>query len=130
MRYLEKMGVELNPVTSGPVVNESLENKISPGSICLRKMYCMCMIWWIFVSQEAAAAGRFAADFIRNKKILPKRIRREKRYETVMRSVLFLTAVSAIPFPLFIRPEYMEESLTIRFRVGRVYGDCYVCVYF
>lgn len=65
-----KMGVELNPVTSGPVVNESLETNIPGVFACGNVLHVHDLV--DFVSQEAAAAGRFAADFIRKKKILPR----------------------------------------------------------
>ena len=32
--------------------------------------------------------------------------------------------------PCTIRPEHMEEKLTVRFRVGNVFKNCYVSVYF
>ena len=32
--------------------------------------------------------------------------------------------------PKYIRPENMEDTLTVRFRVGDVYQNCYVSVYF
>ena len=38
------MGVDMNPVTSGPKVNESLETNIE-GVICMWKCNCTYMTW-------------------------------------------------------------------------------------
>ena len=32
--------------------------------------------------------------------------------------------------PVTINPERMEENITVRFRVGNVYKNCYVSAYF
>ena len=122
-----KMGVELNPVTSGPVVNESLETNIPGVFACGNVLHVHDLV--DFVSQEAAAAGRFAADFIRNKKSFQENQEREEIRDSHEICIISDGGVR-YTIPSFIRPEYMEESLTIRFRVGRVYRDCYVCVYF
>ncbi len=122
-----KMGVELNPVTSGPVVNESLETNIPGVFACGNVLHVHDLV--DFVSQEAAAAGRFAADFIRNKKSFQENQEREEIRDSHEIRIISDGGVR-YTIPSFIRPEYMEESLTIRFRVGRVYRDCYVCVYF
>ena len=103
-----KMGVELNPVTSGPVVNESLETNIP--EYLPAEMYCMCMIWWILCHRRQPQPG-VLQRILSEIKNPSKRIRREKRYETVMRSVLFLTAVSAIPFPLLSGRNIWKKAL-------------------
>ena len=125
MRYL-KMGVEAESGTSGPVVNESLETNIPGVFACGNVLHVHD--WWILCHEEAAAAGRFAADFIRNKNLPAEsgkgEIRDSRKIPIISDGGIRYT------IPSFIRPEYMEESLTIRFRVGRVYRDCYVCVYF
>ena len=46
------MGVDMNPVTSGPKVNEKAWRLISKVYLHV-EMYCMYMTWWIFVSEEA-----------------------------------------------------------------------------
>lgn len=89
------MGVELNPVTSGPVVNESLETNIPGVFACGNVLHVHDLV--DFVSQEAAAAGRFAAEFIRNKKRTG-RIRREMSRERLVRFGSLPAAASAIRF--------------------------------
>ena len=121
------MGVKMNRVTSGPVVNESLETNIEGVFACGNVLHVHDLV--DFVSQEAAAAGRFAADFIRNKKSFQENQEREEIRDSHEICIISDGGVR-YTIPSFIRPEYMEESLTIRFRVGRVYRDCYVCVYF
>ena len=121
------MGVELNPVTSGPVVNESLETNIPGVFACGNVLHVHDLV--DFVSQEAAAAGRFAAEFIRNKKENRQNQKGNEQGET---REIRIIAGSGVRYtvPSFIRPEHMEENLTLRFRADRVYRDCYVCVYF
>ena len=121
------MGVELNPVTSGPVVNESLETNIPGVFACGNVLHVHDLV--DFVSQEAAAAGRFAADFIRNKKSFQQNHKKGEIRDSCKIPIISDGGIR-YTVPSFIRPEYMEDSLTIRFRVGRVYRDCYVCVYF
>lgn len=58
-----EMGVELNRVTSGPVVNESLETNIEGVFACGNVLHVHDLV--DFVSEEAAAAGKNAADYIK-----------------------------------------------------------------
>lgn len=58
-----QMGVELSPVTNGPVVNESLETNISGVFACGNVLHVHDLV--DYVSEEAATAGQCAADYIR-----------------------------------------------------------------
>ncbi len=60
-------GVELSQVTSGPVVNDSLETSVARY---LRMWKCTCTYTILvdFVSQEATAAGKNAAAYIKQEK--------------------------------------------------------------
>ncbi len=60
------MGVELNPVTSGPRVNESLETNIEGVFACGNVLHVHDLV--DFVSEEAAAAGKNAAAYVRSAK--------------------------------------------------------------
>ena len=60
-------GVELNPITNGPLVNESLETNI-PGVFAAGNVLHVHDLV-DFVSQEASAAGRHAASYIKNGKV-------------------------------------------------------------
>ncbi len=103
-------GVEISPVTNGPVVDESLETSISGVFACGNVLHVHDLV--DFVSQEAAAAGRSAAAFLKSEKqVGDRRIR--------------LTAKSGVRYtvPSFVDPLRMDESITVRFRVGDVYRN-------
>lgn len=72
-----------------------------------------------FVSEEAAAAGRHAASYI-------KEGRKENAREIV------INAVEGVRYtvPCTISPERMEDTQVVRFRVGNVYKNCCIGVYF
>ena len=72
-----------------------------------------------FVSKEAAQAGKSAASYIKNGEKKDVRVIPINAIEGVRYSV-----------PEFIRPEEMEETVTVRFRVGGVYKKCAVATYF
>ena len=114
----KEAGVELSPVTSGPVVNESLETNIPGVFACGNVLHVHDLV--DFVSEEAAAAGKNAAKYIlgntdteSGEKVIP----------------IIPTAGVRYTVPANIRVEKMEEQLKVRFRVGAVYSKCYVSVY-
>ena len=113
------MGVEMNPVTSGPKVNESLETNIEGVFACGNVLHVHDLV--DFVSEEAAAAGKNAAAYVK--------AGAQKR--TGGRDIV-LKAVDGVRYtvPVTINPEHMEDSITVRFRVGNVYKNCYVSAYF
>ena len=111
-------GVELNPVTSGPVVNESLETNVPGVFACGNVLHVHDLV--DFVSQEAAAAGKNAAAYIKAG---------EKKVQAEM---LPISPEGGVRYtvPSFVRPSEMEENLTVRFRVGDVYKNKAIVVYF
>lgn len=113
------MGVEINPVTSGPKVNESLETSIDGVFACGNVLHVHDLV--DFVSEEAAAAGKNAAAYIK--------AGAEKR-DSGKEIVLKATDGVRYTVPVTINPERMEENVTVRFRVGNVYKNCYVSAYF
>lgn len=113
------MGVEMNPVTSGPKVNESLETSIDGVFACGNVLHVHDLV--DFVSEEAAAAGKNAAAYIK--------AGAEKR-DSGKEIVLKATDGVRYTVPVTINPERMEENVTVRFRVGNVYKNCYVSAYF
>lgn len=111
-------GVELNPVTNGPAVNESLETSI-PGVFAAGNVLHVHDLV-DYVSEEAGAAGQHAAAYIQgnhpaNGKILPIRCADGVRY-TVPCSVRFDALDPA-------------EKITVRFRVDNVYQKKRIAVY-
>ncbi len=114
----KEAGVELSAVTSGPVVNESLETNIPGVFACGNVLHVHDLV--DFVSEEAAAAGKNAAKYIlgntdtdSGEKVIP----------------IIPTSGVRYTVPANIRVEKMEEQLKVRFRVGAVYSKCYVSVY-
>ena len=113
------IGVEMNPVTSGPKVNESLETNVNGVFACGNVLHVHDLV--DYVSEEAAAAGRNAAAYVR----------RDGVGEDGGQEIV-LKAVSGVRYtvPSTIHAARMNEELTVRFRVGDVYRDCFVSVYF
>lgn len=112
------MGVEIEPVTSGPVVNESLETNIEGVFACGNVLHVHDLV--DYVSEEANTAGENAAKYVRG--ILPENSGREIK--------LIPTDGVRYTVPKTIDAARMADELTVRFRVGNVYKNCYVSVYF
>ena len=110
-------GVALNPVTSGPIVNDSLETNINGIFACGNVLHVHDLV--DYVSQEASAAGKNAANYIKNGE--------EKDVKIV--EILPVDGVR-YTVPKYIRPTEMDDTLTVRFRVGAVYKNCAIATYF
>ena len=112
------MGVEMSRVTAGPVVNESLETSVEGVFACGNVLHVHDLV--DFVSEEAAAAGTNAARYVKDGEMA-----RDGRDIT-------LRAADGVRYtvPCTVNPRRMEDSQVIRFRVGNVYKDCCIEVYF
>ena len=110
-------GVQLSRVTNGPVVNESLETNVPGIFACGNVLHVHDLV--DYVSEEAASAGKAAAAYISQGGLGGGR---EIRIEP--RGGVRYTVPSAV------RPDCMPETLTVRFRVGGVYKNSYLSVYF
>ena len=121
------MGVEVNPVTSGPKVNESLETNIEGVFACGNVLHVHDLV--DFVSEEAKTAGRNAAKYVKNLQADTDDRDKHSREEA---AEIVLNPVEGVRYtvPSTINPVHMDENLTVRFRVGGVYKNCYVSVYF
>ena len=115
------LGVELNPATSGPLVNESLETNIEGVFACGNVLHVHDLV--DYVSEEAAAAGARAAEYVLGD--------RGVSGEAAGREIE-LKAEQGVRYtvPSVIRPGRMDGEQLVRFRVGDVYKDVYVTVYF
>ena len=113
------MGVDMNPVTSGPNVNESLETNLEGVFACGNVLHVHDLV--DFVSEEAAVAGRNAARYILTGK--------EQNPET---KIVGINPIEGVRYtvPGTINVNHMDENLTVRFRVGGVYTNCYISAYF
>ena len=113
------MGVELHPVTSGPRVNESLETSIPGVFACGNVLHVHDLV--DFVSEEAAMAGKCAAEYV-------KQNNGEENYQEKETPVEGMDGVR-YTVPGSIHPSRMMEKHPVRFRVGDVYRNCYISVY-
>ena len=111
-------GVEMSPITSGPVVNESLETNIPGVFACGNVLHVHDLV--DYVSEEASRAGENAAKFIKGQLA-------ESKGDDVE---IVATEGARYTVPSTIAVDRMDEKLTVRFRVGAVYKDSYVSVYF
>ncbi|MBR2303275.1 MAG: FAD-dependent oxidoreductase [Clostridia bacterium] len=112
------MGVSMNPITSGPIVNESLETNIEGVFACGNVLHVHDLV--DFVSEEAAAAGRNAAKYV------------QEGAAANVKEVITLKGVDGVRYtvPSTINVDRMADQLIVRFRVGGVYKNCYVATYF
>ena len=111
------MGVEMDNVTSGPVVNESLETSIPGVFACGNVLHVHDLV--DYVSEEANRAGINAARFVKGElseggKDIP----------------IIATDGARYTVPRHINVDKMDDLLTVRFRVGAVYKDSYISVYY
>ncbi len=100
------VGVELAPVTGGPIVNESLETNIPGVFACGNVLHVHDLV--DYVSQEAAGAGRNAAGYA-----LGGRASGGAGIPIVPAGAVRYTV------PCTVDPARMDDELVVRFRVGR-----------
>lgn len=108
-------GVEMNPTTNGPVVNESLETNV-PGIFAAGNVLHVHDLV-DFVSQEAGKAGEMAARYVLEN--IP-----ESQNEIPVQT----GGLVRYTVPTKIDPSRMEENTTVRFRVGNVLKGGYIDV--
>ena len=108
-------GVALSPITSGPLVNESLETSI-PGVFAAGNVLHVHDLV-DYVSEEAGAAGAQAAAYLQNGEqdapAIPVHCENGVRYTV----------------PATVRPACAGDTVTIRFRVGGVFKNKKIAVY-
>lgn len=111
-------GVALNPVTSGPIVNESLETNQEGVFACGNVLHVHDLV--DYVSGEAKEAGENAARYCM-----------EKTQDFKDVHVIAVTPEQGVRYtvPSAIRAEHMKEKQTIRFRVGKEYKNVKVAIY-
>lgn len=110
------LGVKMVPVTSGPEVNESLETSMEGVFACGNVLHVHDLV--DYVTQEANAAGKNAAKYIRGE------------LKTGNSIELFGCDGVRYTVPKYINPDNMEDEVTVRFRVGDVYKNAYISVSF
>lgn len=112
------LGVSLNPATSGPYVNESLETNISGVFACGNVLHVHDLV--DYVSEEAAAAGKYAATYVKEAEAADHQTQ------------IYLEAAEGIRYtvPSTISLLRMEDTQLVRFRVTDVYKEVFLKVYF
>ncbi|MDD6788598.1 MAG: FAD-dependent oxidoreductase [Lachnospira sp.] len=109
-------GVALNPVTRGAFVNDRLETSIDGVFACGNVLHVHDLV--DYVSEEAASAGRHAAEYITSG---------EKKSD----SAVPVRAVDGVRYtvPTTVDPKLCDEMVTVRFRVGKVFKNSFISVY-
>ncbi len=112
------IGVDMEPVTSGPIVNESLETSVEGVFACGNVLHVHDLV--DFVSEEASAAGRNAAAYVKAGGTLGEKSRE-----------IPITATCGVRYtvPKKISVNRMADEQIVRFRVGAVYKGCYISAY-
>ena len=132
----ENLGLPMVPATAGPQVDESMQTSVSGIFACGNVLHVHDLV--DYVSQEAACAGRAAAKYVagllgeeehmEDKSVEAKPIE-AKSIEAKSIEVIATQGVR-YTVPNFIHPIKMEDSLILRFRVGDVYQNQYISMYF
>ena len=110
-------GVELSTITSGPVVNDAVETSVEGIFACGNVLHVHDLV--DFVSQEAANAGKNAAKYVKEGRVASNK-------------EIKINAVDGVRYtvPCTIRPDQMDDTVTVRFRVGKVFKNSAVTMYF
>ncbi|MDL2233324.1 NAD(P)/FAD-dependent oxidoreductase [Ruminococcaceae bacterium OttesenSCG-928-L11] len=112
----QSAGVELSPITGGPVVNESLETELDGVFACGNVLHVHDLV--DYVSEESYAAGQNAAAYATGRQFtgdrIPLRPRDGVRYTV----------------PSAINPDNIDKFAIVRFRVDNIYRDRDLAVYF
>ena len=112
--------VAMNPVTNGPLVDESLETNIDGVFACGNVLHVHDLV--DYVSEEAATAGKNAALYVKNN--CGKDAQKSDK-------VVEIKAIDGVRYtvPSTIHVDNMADLLTVRFRVGGVFKNSYISVY-
>ena len=112
-----KLNVAMSPVTGGPEVNEHMETQLPWLFACGNVLHVHDLV--DYVSGEAAFAGKSAADFVKK--------RRGEGGAAVQ-----IQAQNGVRYtvPQKICLDQVEQDITVRFRVGQVFRDVELCVYY
>ena len=118
----KKAEVELSPITNGPIVDESLETNVEGVFACGNVLHVHDLV--DYVSEEATLAGKNAAQYVKE--------RYGKGEKKSGENVIEIKATDGARYtvPTSIHLDNMADLLTVRFRVGNVYKDSYISVYF
>ncbi len=108
--------INMSPITSGPLVDESLSTSIEGIFACGNVLHVHDLV--DYVSEEAANAGKCAASYINN----------QKKSDGTIVNVNVSNGVR-YSVPSTININNMSDYVTIRFRVGNIYRDKNIAIY-
>ena len=112
--------VPLSPVTNGPVVDENLETEVPGIFACGNVLHVHDLV--DFVSEEAAQAGRAAAEYVKETQKLQK--------EEIQRECVPVQTSGGVRYAVPSRlHKKQHQAQKIRFRVSQVFGACKIQVY-
>lgn len=112
--------VPLSPVTNGPIVDENLETEVPGIFACGNVLHVHDMV--DFVSEEAAQAGRAAAEYVKETQKLQK--------EEIQRECVPVQTSGGVRYAVPSRlHKKQHQAQKIRFRVSQVFGACKIQVY-
>lgn len=122
-------GVDMSPVTNGPVVNESLETSVDGIFACGNVLHVHDLV--DYVSEEAAMAGKNAAAYVHAAQQGSDKDTNGSQAPAVHHRIS-VKGEHGVRYtvPSYISPQRMPDRLTVRFRVGNVYKNASICVYF
>lgn len=111
-----KADIELSEITSGPVVDDSMQTNIEGIFACGNVLHVHDLV--DNVTTESYNAGKNAALYIKGKNFRGNYIE--------------IKAVDGIRYtvPKYINNENVEKFISVRFRVGDVFRNSYISVYF
>lgn len=111
-------GLEMDRVTSGPVVGDDLETSVEGVFACGNVLHVHDLV--DYVSEEAARAGRQAARFVRDPR------KTEEKQDALFK------AENGVRYtiPQHLNVEHMDEQTVVRFRVDNIYQNKSVVVYY
>lgn len=114
-----KLDIDMNRVTNGPLVNESLETSMDGVFACGNVLHVHDLV--DYVSEEAKLAGEKAAAYLKD----------ELTSDVSTEKIINIEATDGARYsvPSIINVDRMSEQLPIRFRVGNVYKDKYISMY-
>lgn len=112
----KSMGVELNPVTSGPVVDDSMQTNIDGVFACGNVLHVHDLV--DYVTLESYTAGENAARFVKGL------CNKEKGIEVKNGNGISYVVPGSVNF------NRIEDYIEFKFRVRNVYSNKFVSVYF
>ncbi len=120
-------GVDLSRVTSGPLVDDTLQTNVEGVFACGNVLHVHDLV--DYVSEEAALAGRHAAAYLAEKTTGPaETARADAKAEA---GVVPIRAEDGVRYtvPACVHPGTMADEIVVRFRVAKPYRKAAIVLY-